>query len=54
MTTIFKFDKNINFIVYLEPFENEKNFKISSSSVELRGSARQNPLIFNYFCLYYL
>ena len=24
MTTILKFDNNINFIVYLEPFENEK------------------------------
>ena len=24
MTTILKFDNNINFIVYLEPFESEK------------------------------
>ena len=24
MTTLLKFDSNINFIVYLEPFENEK------------------------------
>ena len=29
MTTILQFDNNINFIVYLEPFENEK-FQIST------------------------
>ena len=31
MTTILKSDNNINFIVYLEPFENEKksNFHVA-------------------------
>ena len=37
MTTILKFDNNINFIVYLEPFENKK-FKFPRSTVELSSN----------------
>ena len=35
MTNILKFDNNINFIVYLEPFENKKlqSFKLLSGII---------------------